>query len=52
MSFSIFSAQIFGVLGLLGISVFIIGGKKDNDGQGTNPSIKKDWEVDPQKAIE
>ena len=38
------SAQICGILGVLGLAVFVIGGKQDNDGQGTNPSIKQTWE--------
>ncbi|WP_320675084.1 hypothetical protein [Prochlorococcus sp. MIT 1341] len=32
------SAPILGVLGLIGFAVFAIGGKQDNDGQGTNSS--------------
>lgn len=32
------SAPIFGILGLIGFAIFAIGGKKDNDGQGTNSS--------------
>ncbi len=32
------SAPIFGIIGLAGFAVFAIGGKKDNDGQGTNSS--------------
>ena len=39
------SAQVCGLLGLIGIAIFVIGGKQDNDGQGTNPSIKKPWET-------
>lgn len=33
-----FSAPILGILGLVGFAIFAIGGKKDNDGQGTNSS--------------
>ena len=32
------SAPIFGILGLIGFIVFAVGGQKDSDGQGTNPS--------------
>ncbi len=32
------SAPIFGILGVIGFAVFAIGGKQDNDGQGTNSS--------------
>ncbi len=32
------SAPIFGILGLAGFAIFAIGGKRDNDGQGTNSS--------------
>ncbi len=32
------SAPIFGILGIAGFAIFAIGGKKDNDGQGTNSS--------------
>ena len=32
------SAPIFGILGLIGFAIFAIGGKSDNDGQGTNSS--------------
>ncbi len=45
MTASMLSAQICGILGLAGLAIFIIGGKQDNDGQGTNPSVKKPWEV-------
>ena len=38
MSFSMLSAQICGILGVAGLAIFIIGGKQDNDGQGTNTS--------------
>ncbi len=37
-------AQICGILGILGLATFIIGGKQDNDGQGVNSGPKKDWE--------
>ncbi len=30
------SAQIFGLLGAALLAVFIVGGAKDNDGEGTN----------------
>ena len=42
-SFSTFSAQFCGVLMLAGLAIFAIGGKQDNDGQGTNssPYLKK-----------
>ena len=32
------SAPILGILGLIGFAIFAIGGKSDNDGQGTNSS--------------
>ncbi len=32
------SAPIFGILGVIGFAIFAIGGKRDNDGQGTNSS--------------
>ena len=32
------SAPILGILGLVGLAIFAIGGKADNDGQGTNSS--------------
>ena len=32
------SAPILGILGVIGFAVFAIGGKSDNDGQGTNSS--------------
>ena len=32
------SAPILGILGLAGFAIFAIGGKSDNDGQGTNSS--------------
>ena len=38
MGFSTFSAQFFGILGVIGIAIFVIGGKQDDDGQGTNSS--------------
>ncbi len=37
-SFSTASAQLCGVITLAGLAVFVIGGKQDNDGQGTNSS--------------
>ncbi len=45
------SAQICGILGLIGLGIFVIGGKQDNDGQGTNPSVKKSWEVSPAASV-
>ena len=32
------SAPILGILGVIGFAIFAIGGKSDNDGQGTNSS--------------
>ena len=51
MSFSTFSAQICGVLTLAGLAVFIMGGAKDDDGQGVNRGPKHDWEVKPAPAV-
>ncbi len=33
-----FSAPVFGILGVIAFAIFAIGGKQDNDGQGTNSS--------------
>ena len=36
-------AQVCGILGVIGFAVFVIGGSRDDDGQGTNssPFLKK-----------
>lgn len=44
MNFSTLSAQICGSLTLAGLAVFIMGGAKDDDGQGVNRGPKHDWE--------
>ena len=46
------SAPIFGILGVIGFAIFAIGGKKDNDGQGTNssPYLKESVQV-PQSSM-
>ncbi len=44
------SAPIFGVLGIIAFAVFAIGGKQDNDGQGTNSSPYLQNSASSQKA--
>ena len=51
MSFSILSAQLCGILTLAGLAVFIMGGAKDDDGQGVNIGPKHDWEVKASPVI-
>ncbi len=44
MDFGTFSAQLCGLIGTICLAAFIVGGKQDNDGQGTNMTAKRDWE--------
>ncbi len=44
MDLGTLSAQVCGIVGAICLAAFILGGKQDDDGQGTNRSAKQDWQ--------
>ena len=44
MHFGMLTAQVCEIVGLACLDAFIVEGKQNEDGQGVNSVLKKDWE--------